>query len=150
MYLVVDANIVLSGLVKASFTRALLLDSRLKLFAPNFLLTEVENHVFNDPEIHAKLGLSHNEKKELVFSLTKQIRLYPSSSEEEKIFEGTLVEALALAAHPEDSPYLALATILNCPVWTNDKDFTRQGKIRVVATKEVIEELESKIDGEGD
>ncbi len=43
MKLVVDANILFSALLRDSGTRKLLLDRRLSLFAPKFLLLEYQN-----------------------------------------------------------------------------------------------------------
>lgn len=41
----------------------------------------------------------------------------------------------------DDSPFIALALHLNCPVWSNDKHFKEQNVVKVYTTKEMIELL---------
>jgi predicted nucleic acid-binding protein len=42
----------------------------------------------------------------------------------------------------KDTPILALAMQLCCPVWSNDKHFQRQKAARVYTTKELLELLD--------
>jgi len=38
----------------------------------------------------------------------------------------------------DDAPFLALAMLLNCPIWSNDVHFKRQQIVKVFNTKEVL------------
>jgi len=40
-----------------------------------------------------------------------------------------------------DSPFLALALVLNCSIWSNDGHFKHQSLINVYTTKEILELL---------
>jgi predicted nucleic acid-binding protein len=40
-----------------------------------------------------------------------------------------------------DSPFIALAMLLNCPIWSNDAHFKRQNVIKSYTTKELIDIL---------
>ena len=41
----------------------------------------------------------------------------------------------------KDTPYIALALKLNCPIWSNDTDLKKQNKVKVYNTKELLEEF---------
>ena len=47
-------------------------------------------------------------------------------------------EALSLATHPEDAPYIALGSMLNIPIWSNDKGLKNQTKVTVCSTVELV------------
>ena len=50
-------------------------------------------------------------------------------------------DALSLAPHSEDAPYLALALCLKIPIWSNDGGFQEQRKVKIYTTAELIERL---------
>ncbi len=141
MRLVVDANVLLSGIVRDSVTRSLLLDSRLELFAPAHLLKEVERHVLQDEEIQRKTKLGSEELGAIYAHLLKSIKTIHASLRERKEYEKNLAVALKLATHPEDAPYLAAALTLDCPVWSNDAGLSRQQKVPVITTAKLVETM---------
>ena len=47
-------------------------------------------------------------------------------------------EAINIAPHKQDAPYLALALARNIPIWSNDKGIHAQSKVKVCTTKELI------------
>lgn len=141
MRLVVDANILLSGIVRDALTRSLLLDGRLELYAPPNLLEEVRRHVLTDAEIHRKTRLGPKELLEIFERLLKPIRTIPRSELERREYSRNMDVALKLAAHPEDAPYLAAALTLRCAVWSNDSGMSRQKKVPVITTSGLLAEL---------
>ena len=44
----------------------------------------------------------------------------------------------------DDSPFLALAMSLKCPIWSNDGHFKRQNVVKAFSTKELLSLLETK------
>jgi len=42
----------------------------------------------------------------------------------------------------KDTPFLALAMQLNCPIWSNDKHFKEQQVAEVYTTSEIIDLIE--------
>ncbi|HEC92402.1 MAG TPA: hypothetical protein ENI51_05335 [Candidatus Atribacteria bacterium] len=38
----------------------------------------------------------------------------------------------------KDTPFLALALQLNCPIWSDDKHFKRQNIVKVYTTREIL------------
>lgn len=137
--LVVDANRIFSALIKRGFTLDLLrMLSKLniELVVPQYLFEEIEKRE------NKLLKYSKLSKPELEFVLKlilENLKVFPKS-EYEKFFE----VAKLLAPHPKDVPYFALALALNCPIWSDEKAFKKQSKIKVFSTKELIEFL-SKI-----
>jgi predicted nucleic acid-binding protein len=39
---------------------------------------------------------------------------------------------------PDDSPFLALAMMLNAPIWSNDSHFKKQKAAPIFTTKEIL------------
>jgi predicted nucleic acid-binding protein len=134
MDLVVDANIVMSTLISAEGkTFDLIFNDRLKLFAPEFLLEEIEKH---KEEILSKSTLSEAEFKLLLSLVFSRIEIIPLSE-----FQKFVVCAEKITPDPNDTEYFALALRLNCAIWTNDKKLKGQDKIKIHSTTELIELL---------
>ena len=47
-------------------------------------------------------------------------------------------EASKLAKHTKDMPYFALALSLNCAIWSDEKSFKQQSKVKVHSTSELV------------
>jgi predicted nucleic acid-binding protein len=137
MELVVDANILLGGFMKPALTRELLLDSRLKLHAPEYLIYETRKHLLGNSDLRKRIGLSPKQIDELWFILTQNIESHAKAD-----YQRTYSAALKIAPHPEDAPYLALALCVGIPVWSNDKGMKAQNRVRVFATHEVLNRLQ--------
>ena len=136
MELVVDANVLLAAFLKDALTRELLLDSRLKLFAPEHLLLETRKHLKNSSSLRKRIHITAQELDQLFFLLTENIETLP-----QKDFAAQMAEAMKLAPHPEDAPYLALALELSIPIWSNDLGIHAQKKVKVYRTKDLIKQL---------
>ena len=136
MELVVDANVLLAGFMKAALTRELLLDGRLKLHAPEHLIYETRKHLMGPSRLQRRIGLSAKQIDEIWFLLTQNIESH-AKAEYQKIYSA----ALKIAPHPEDAPYLALALRMGIPLWSNDKGMKKQSRVKVLATHEVLQRL---------
>ncbi len=132
MDLVIDANIVISALIsEEGETRNLIFLTKFPLFAPEFLLKEVEKY---KELITKKSGLNKESfeiAKSLIFS---KINLMSSSE-----FEKFLPRAKEICPDSNDVEYFALALKLNCPLWSEDKILKKQGSIKVLTTSELLE-----------
>ena len=136
MRVVVDANIVIAAVLRAATTRKLLLDTRLSLCAPAHSASEIEA-VLSSPRLHRTLGgLSRQDVRFVLQEVSRRIAIIPSQA-----FAEHLPEALQLAPHPEDAPYLALALTLDLPLWSNDVDLARQSAVTVYTTQEILDLL---------
>ena len=119
MKIVVDTNIIFSGLLNPSGTISdLLLNSSntFDFYSPTYLLDELENHKKKLIKIS---GLSDKELNYLQRNLFKKIDFIDLES----IRESTWEKAIELTKEVDefDAPFLALALELESPLWTGDK-----------------------------
>ena len=139
MELVVDTNVLVAGFLRSAVTRELLLDERLALWAPEYLLTEAER-VLLTPRLRRRLGpLSPQDIRVVLTQLTARIRILPAST-----FHLKLPEAKALIADQEDAPFVALALHLHLPLWSNDVPLRAQRVVHVYTTEDVLSLLQGR------
>lgn len=119
MILVVDTNIVFSGILSPKGTICdLLLNSsdKLEFYAPTAILDELNTH-------HQKLlklsRLSENELDFLIRTILKKIDLIDLESIQELTWEKAV--ELTKDVDQFDVPFIALSLELGSPLWTGDK-----------------------------
>ena len=132
MILVIDANPFISGFLRDSINRKVLLSDKLTLYSPEWLLAEFER---NESDLKSKFTDSKDfaETKGILFTF---VNLVPA-----KEYSEFMKEASKLTHHTKDMPYFALALHLNCPIWYNEKLFKRQSRVKVYSTSELLKEL---------
>ena len=133
MQLIVDANVLLSAFLKKAVTREFRLDVRLDLAAPEYLLSETLRHLQNTTAIRKRINLSADQIQTLFLLLTQRIQVFSKNT-----YKPFMEEALMLAPHREDAPYLALSLLLKAAVWSNDKRLKGQGVVVVSSTHELF------------
>ncbi|HZX19547.1 MAG TPA: PIN domain-containing protein [archaeon] len=133
MRIVLDANILFAALIKDGYTRKLLLFSGYDFFIPDFTIIEFEKHI---PYLETKTGLSKHELEQLMQNLieTSKIKIVAF-----KDFSAKRKIALKISPDKNDTAYFALALKLKCQIWSNDSVLKKQGKIKVLTTKEISE-----------
>lgn len=136
MQLVVDFNVVFSALVnkKGNPSRVFEANRELKQFefaSPEFLLLEVGNRM---GKLLLKSGLTKEEMSEALSIIKQDIRIVPFSD-----FADRLPEAIEL--NFKDSPYIALALKLDCPIFSGDKGLKEQSKIKVLSPRELLSKM---------
>ena len=133
-YIVVDSNKVLAAFIKEGIVHDLLFSGKFIPVGPEKLLEEIKKH---KQEVAYKSGMKI-EDVELALSLIEfEFKIF----EREK-YSDKLEEAIKLAPHPKDVEFFALALKLGCAIWSNEKDFKKQGVVRVLSTKELKDLLE--------
>ena len=139
MELVLDANILVAGFLRAATTRELLVDDRLTLWAPEYSLTEAER-VLRSPRLRRRLGdLSVTDVRAILATLTAHVQVVPAAT-----YHHHLPVAQRLAPHAEDAPYLALALHQHLPVWSNDAGLKAQSQVPVYTTTELLQFLAAR------
>lgn len=136
MKLVVDANVLLAGFMKAAVTRELLLDNRLKLHAPEHLIYETRKHLLDSSRLRKRISLSPKQLEEIWLILTQNIESHAQTD-----YQKSYSIALKIAPHSEDAPYLALALSMEIPVWSNDKGMQEQDRVKILMTHDVLNKL---------
>src|SRR3989338_2158165 len=121
MFLVIDANILFSFFNPKSARRRLIgaLPRRgLKLVSPYFAFEELAK---GKARIKEYAGIDEPAFIILFSLLENRIESVP-----EPEYSEFLLKAKNLAPHIKDVPYFALALLLNCPIWSDEKSFKEQ------------------------
>ena len=145
MKIVVDTNIIFSGLLSPNGTISdLLLNSSntFDFYSPTYLLDELENQKKKLLKIS---GLSEKELDFLQRNLFKKIDLIDLES----IRESTWEKAIEMTKNVDefDAPFIALALELDSPLWTGDKKLIKglnKKGIDWILTTEIITEIRNE------
>ncbi|HLD03127.1 MAG TPA: putative toxin-antitoxin system toxin component, PIN family [Candidatus Nanoarchaeia archaeon] len=130
MEVVVDANILISALIKDGYTRKLLFDRKFVFYAPSFLLEEATKYM---PYICMKTGLSENDLRAML-DLIVSLRINIVDDNE---IEDIVPSALSISPDPNDALYFAVAMKLNCCLLSNDKKLKNQNRVKVYSAEEI-------------
>lgn len=130
MRLVADTNIIISALLKEGASRKIILDNNFEIITPSYTLSEITKY---RNEICERAGLSLFDFNILLEALFKRIKII----NKEFYFE-YLDNCCKLVEDINDIPFLALAISNNCPVWTEDKHFKKQNKVKILTTKDML------------
>lgn len=132
MKLVVDANRVISALLRDGETRRAFFTTKSKLFAPTFLRREVDKR---RGEFVRRSGLSEADFQTLFGLLSARIGWVP-----DRVCEAHTAEASAALGKvdPDDVPYVACALAIGADaIWSHDKHFDEQDIVPRVAHPDV-------------
>lgn len=132
MRFVVNANILFSIMKDGSVTRQLLEKSEVSLYSPKFALKELYKY---QEEIKRKNKIDNF--GESVEFLKKRIRFVDTEE-----YFAEIKENFFKIKDQKDIDYIALASKLNIPLWTNDKALKEQDIVQVLNTEEIIDLLE--------
>lgn len=128
----VDANVIVSVLLKNSQTRQLLLSDKFLLEAPIFIQEELFKYL---DEFSIRLGCEKQVLKEALEELFLAARIEVFSSD---FYSDFSTEAKSLISDSKDTAYLALALKLNYSIGSQDQGFKKQNQIPVYATQDLI------------
>jgi len=133
MRIVIDTNIIISALIKDSLARLLILFGNLDLVSPEFTMDEVNKY---KGIILDKSALSEEEFKELFLVILGRIEMISKFEYESYIKEA---EEIIGAIDIKDVPFVACALVINSDgIWSEDRHFERQDRIRVFKTIDVL------------
>jgi predicted nucleic acid-binding protein len=137
MKIVVDANVVISALVRSSITREVLLHPYVDYYSPDFLLAEIRKH---EKEISEKAGPGYGHALRLV---TKKIIIIPNY-----FYKSYMQEAHKIigSIDKDDEQYIALALSLDADgIWSYDAHFKMQDKMNIFTTADLLTLIKSGI-----
>ena len=130
MKIIIDNNILFS-LIKPDSTASKIFENKsIKFIAPEFIKSELDNHSL---ECMKKSGLSENQFNLRRKEVESRITFYDVT-----FYKALLKKALKMISDPDDSPYLALALAIKCPIWSNDAHLKEQLPVDVLTTKDLI------------
>ena len=134
MKIVVDADVILSVLIKDGISREILFDERLKLVTPSYTISEVNKH---KRELSKRVNVSWKEFDKLIGLLFRYMRVIDLT-----LYKSYMYIAKDLISDEKDVPFLACALAFNTPIWSDDKHFREQGKVKIFTTKDLKRFLE--------
>ena len=129
----VDANILFSALLKEGITRRIWFVPEAELYAPEFML--VEFHKYKN-FLQKKFRDSEEEFESISKKLLLQIRFVKDDS-----LKPYLPAVASLINDPKDWLYLACALKEDTAMWSNDKGFKKQARVKVFNTEEMKKEF---------
>jgi len=132
MNIVLDTNILMSALIKDSTIRKIIINSPHNFILPEFELEEIYKH---KKEILAKSKLSERELDILLLRLLRHIRIAPAGI---VIKYKEEANKIMYKIDSNDVPFIATALAFNCPIWTEDKHFKRQNKVKILSIKDLL------------
>jgi len=136
MLFVVDANVVISSLIKKGTTFSVFkYNAFLKhceFIAPEFLLSEIKME-----KLQSLTKLSKEDIEKTLSLITEQIEFIPFLKFSDKL-------PTAMNINFKDSPYLALALTYKCPIFSGDKGLKRQIKVEIFSPRELLDLLKNK------
>jgi len=140
MDIVIDANELFSSIIakgknKNSRTIEIFFSEGVRLYAPFKIMDELQK---NREEIITKSSFSASEYELFLRILKLRITFIQPDSFSEKIRE-----AKNLAPHQKDVEYFALALKINAVIWSEEKGFKDQMRIKVFSTNELWNILSS-------
>ncbi len=134
---VIDTNVLISALIpKNSKLRDILLSGDFRVYAPEYLLRELDKYWY--------LILAKAEKKGVIKSnveLAKEELLSKIVFEPDKFYHPRIEDAYAICKEfdEKDTPFIALSLTLEIPILTNDKGIIENaGTYRVLTIEKLF------------
>src|SRR3989344_7053932 len=128
MEFVLDANVLISALIKDSHVRHFILLSGHSFYVPEFIFEEIKEHI---NEIKDKTMLHENQIIEILdqIMVLGNIKIIPL--DDLKDFRES---AENISPDIDDIHYVALALKLKCAIWSNDKELKQKQNIIKIYT----------------
>ncbi len=131
MIVVLDTNVIISALIKDSLTRKVIIESGLNFVYPEISLHELRKH---KKTIIDKSGLPEKDIDKLLDKLLEYVVLIPTEGVKSHLDEA---KNIIQKIDPNDVVFIAAALAFrNSVIWSDDRDFERQKRVRIVKTKD--------------
>ncbi|MFH1311301.1 MAG: PIN domain-containing protein [Nanoarchaeota archaeon] len=136
MKFVLDTNIILSALIKNSLSRKIITTLESEFFTPSFTLSEIIKY---KKYIFKKALINEKQFRVLFNKIFEYVKIVPLV-----YYKDYIPQLINLIEDKKDIPFLACAIALNSNIWSNDKHFKQQKKIKVFTTDEFIKKFLKK------
>ncbi|MDP3734435.1 MAG: PIN domain-containing protein [Nanoarchaeota archaeon] len=131
MKLVVDTNVVISSLLKDSLTRRLITHIDADLYTLRFTQEEIDTH---KQELLEKGGFSEVALNILLENILNKLVILGDEVVKSKMKEA---RELMDTIDWKDTPFIAAALATDADIWSDDKHFEKQRKIKVWKTRDL-------------
>ena len=137
MNIVLDTNVLIAALLKESKVREIVVNSYNTFIVPSLIFSEILKH---KEELLIKSGLDEADFNFLMMKISDYFMAIPN-----EIIKPYKEEADKIigSIDKDDVPIIATSLAFNsCPIWTDDKHFEKQGKIKIHKTEDMIKLFE--------
>ncbi len=130
--LIVDSNRIIASLIKDSISRRIITHINAELITINFSEKEVNKY----RELILKKAKINSFELNLIFEKLKEKLIIL----DDKIILTKMKEAKIIMDHidPDDTPFIAAALATKSDIWSDDKHFEKQKKVKVWKTKYLV------------
>ena len=131
--LIIDTNRIIAALIKDSASRKIILSDRFQFLTVEITKSEIAEH---KKEILEKAEVRNEELEAILSRLFSRITVISDAAIKDKMGDA---KKIMDAIDPDDTPFIALAlAVENKGIWSNDKHFEQQDKIRIWKTIELL------------
>jgi predicted nucleic acid-binding protein len=137
MKIVVDTNRIIASLVRDSASRKILLSDKFEFLTAGITKSEIEEH---KQEIMEKAKVTEEEFNKIFSLLFSKIFVVSDITIQSKMEEA---KQIMDKTDPDYTPFIALTlAVENDGIWSNDKHFEQQARIKVWKTEVLFKLLE--------
>jgi|SRR3989344_2229592 len=137
MKLVVDTNRVIASLVKDSFSRKIIFYGNLELISIKISEKEIEKY---KEEILNKSKLTKSQFDSIYEKINGNLIILDDLIIKDKMKEA---KKIMDKVDPDDTPFIAAALATKSGIWSDDRHFEKQNKVKIYKTKELIDLLKT-------
>lgn len=133
MRLVVDTNRLFAALVKDSTSRDIILHLKAELISLNFSKEEIARY---KDQILKKANINEEEFFMVLRTLLQKLVIIDDAAVMSRISEAAQIMD---KIDPDDTPFIAAALATEADIWSDDKHFDKQNRIKVWKTKSLVD-----------
>lgn len=134
MKIIVDTNRILAALLSKGNTRRIILSNNLDFYTLDYALDEINKY---RDLILEKTGMNKKDIDLLLSLFMQNISMIPEEDIKPNMKEAS---EIMKEIDTKDAPILACAlSVKNSSIWSEDKHFDKQDKIKVCKTKDLLE-----------
>lgn len=134
MRIVIDTNRIIAATILDGVSRRILFSDNFEFFSPEYTVIEINEH---KKEIMKKSSLDGTGFRFLLSIILERVRIAPFND-----YKNFIEESRGLISDIFDVPFLALCLALKTDgIWTDDKHFMEQDKVKVFRTADMIDLL---------
>ncbi|MBN1169487.1 hypothetical protein JXA56_00530 [Candidatus Micrarchaeota archaeon] len=139
MKLVVDTNRIIAALVRDGGSRKIITHFDGELITIGFSMEELGNH---KNEILKKAKISETDLEMILDKLFSKMTVL-----DDNVINRHMDDAQRIMGDIDsaDTPLIAAALATKVPIWSDDKHFKKQYRVKILTTKELIEMLGQKL-----
>ena len=135
MRLIVDTNVIISALIKDSMTRYIITHIPSELITIGFSEKELSKY---KARILKKAMINEIEFEAILNKLKEKLIILNDFTIQKNMEEASRIMD---RIDPNDTPFIAAALATNSDIWSDDKHFERQNKVKVWKTKDLEKKM---------